>query len=221
MSLNPKRTVAELKELRALTGDENGAQRVAWTDTWLKGREWFASKVKELPVEQHHDAAGNSWVTLRGASEKSLLIGGHLDSVPNGGWLDGSLNELAGLEVLRRIALDFQGHPPVTVRLVDWADEEGARFGRSLLGSSAFAGTHSIEADRSRSDHDGVKLEAGYRLDLVVEDTVVVELKAIEALAPIHQAQIISYLKLSGKPIGLLINFHTLHLKDGIKRFVI
>ncbi len=69
--------------------------------------------------------------------------------------------------------------------------------------------------------YDGVKLEAGYRLDLVVEDTVVVELKAIEALAPIHQAQIISYLKLSGKPIGLLINFHSLHLKDGIKRFVV
>lgn len=69
--------------------------------------------------------------------------------------------------------------------------------------------------------YDGVKLETGYRLDLVVEDTVLVELKAIEALAPIHQAQIISYLKLSGKPIGLLINFHTLHLKDGIKRFVI
>jgi len=159
MSLNPKRTVAELKELRALTGDENGAQRVAWTDTWLEAREWFASKAKELPVEQHHDAAGNSWVTLRGASEKSLLIGGHLDSVPNGGWLDGSLNELAGLEVLRRIASDFQGRPPVTVRLVDWADEEGARFGRSLLGSSAFAGTHSIEADRSRADRDGVKLE--------------------------------------------------------------
>ena len=69
--------------------------------------------------------------------------------------------------------------------------------------------------------YDGIKLEAGYRLDLVVEDTVVGELKAIEALAPIHQAQIISYLKLSGKPIGLLVNFHTLHLKDGIKRFVI
>ena len=69
--------------------------------------------------------------------------------------------------------------------------------------------------------YDGVKLEAGYRLDLVVEDTVVVELKAIEALAPIHQAQIISYLKLGGKPIGLLINFHSLHLKDGIKRFVV
>ena len=69
--------------------------------------------------------------------------------------------------------------------------------------------------------YDGIKLEAGYRLDLVVEDTVVVELKAIEALAPIHQAQVKSYLKLTGKPIGLLINFHSLHLKDGIKRFVV
>jgi hydantoinase/carbamoylase family amidase len=159
MSLNPKRTVAELKELRALTSDENGAQRIAWTDTWLNARQWFASKTRELPVEQHCDAAGNSWVTPQGASEKSLLIGGHLDSVPNGGWLDGCLDELAGLEVLRRIAAEFNGRPPVTVRLVDWADEEGARFGRSLLGSSAFAGTHSIEADRTRTDRDGVKLE--------------------------------------------------------------
>jgi len=92
MSLNPKRTVAELKELRELTEDENGAQRVAWTDTWLKAREWFRSKLAGLPVEHHHDAAGNGWVTLRGDSEKALLIGGHLDSVPNGGWLDGSLD---------------------------------------------------------------------------------------------------------------------------------
>jgi hydantoinase/carbamoylase family amidase len=163
MSLNPKRTVAELKDLRALTSDENGAQRVAWTDTWLKARAWFASKVKELPVDHHYDAAGNNWVTLPGASEKSLLIGGHLDSVPNGGWLDGSLNVLAGLEVLRRVASEFRGRPPLTVRLVDWADEEGARFGRSLLGSSAFAGTHSIEADGSRTDRDGVKLEDALR----------------------------------------------------------
>jgi N-carbamoyl-L-amino-acid hydrolase len=163
MSLNPKRTVAELRELRGLTSDENGVQRVAWTDAWLKAREWFASKVKELPVEHRYDAAANNWVTLLGASEKCLLIGGHLDSVPNGGWLDGSLNVLAGLEVLRRIATEFAGRPPVTVRLVDWADEEGARFGRSLLGSSAFAGTHSIEADRGRTDRDGVKLEDALR----------------------------------------------------------
>jgi N-carbamoyl-L-amino-acid hydrolase len=163
MSLNPKRTIAELKELRSLTADENGAQRVAWTDTWLRAREWFAGKLAGLPVEHHYDAAGNNWTTLQGVSEACVLIGGHLDSVPNGGWLDGSLNVLAALEVLRRFASEFNGRPPVTIRVVDWADEEGARFGRSLLGSSAFAGTHSISADRSRTDRDGIKLEAALR----------------------------------------------------------
>jgi len=159
MSLNPKRTVAELKELRSLTGNENGAQRVAWTDTWLRAREWYAKKLAELPVEHHYDAAGNNWATLPGQSRKCLLIGGHLDSVPNGGWLDGSLDVLAALEVLRRFASEFGGRPPITIRVVDWADEEGARFGRSLLGSSAFAGTHSIAADRGRTDRDSIKLE--------------------------------------------------------------
>src|ERR1700730_9876678 len=163
MSFDPQRTIAELKELRALTGDANGAQRVAWTDTWLKARQWFAGKLAGLPVEHHYDAAGNNWVTLPGQSEKALLIGGHLDSDPNGGWLDGSLNVLAGLEVLRRIAEEFHGRPPVAVRLVDWGDEEGARLGRSLLGSSAFAGTASVAADRVRTDRDGTRLEDALR----------------------------------------------------------
>jgi N-carbamoyl-L-amino-acid hydrolase len=163
MSLNPKRTIAELKELRELTEDENGAQRVAWTDTWLKARAWFHGKLNGLPVEHHYDAAGNGWVTLRGESAKALLLGGHLDSVPNGGWLDGSLDELAALEVLRRCSEQYAGRPPVTIRLADWADEEGARFGRSVLGSSAFAGTHSIAADRGRIDRDGVRLEDALR----------------------------------------------------------
>jgi N-carbamoyl-L-amino-acid hydrolase len=163
MTLDPKRTIAELKELRALTADTNGAQRVAWTDTWLKAREWFAQKLSDLPVKHHYDAAGNNWITLPGQSEKALLIGGHLDSVPNGGWLDGSLNVLAGLEILRRINAEFNGRAPVTIRLVDWADEEGARFGRSLLGSSAFAGASSIAADRVRTDRDGVRLEDALR----------------------------------------------------------
>src|SRR6266850_2196661 len=142
MDLNPKRTVAELKELRSLTSDENGAQRVAFTKTWVAAREWLKKKLEELPVEIHTDAAGNLWTTLRGESERSLLIGGHIDSVPNGGWLDGCLNLLAGVEILRRIHAQYNGGrhasgPPVTVRLVDWADEEGARFGKSLFGSSA------------------------------------------------------------------------------------
>jgi len=217
MSLNPKRAVAELQELRALTGDENGAQRVAWTDTWLKARDWFAAKVKELPVEHHYDSAGNNWVTLPGASEKSLLIGGHLDSVPNGGWLDGALNVLAGLEVLRRIASEFRGRPMVTIRLVDWADEEGARFGRSLLGSSAFAGTHSIEADRSRTDRDGVKLEDALRRCGVEIDNfpdVRKEQKNAAAYLELHIEQG-PVLERMGLPLGVVLG------TKGVERHII
>ena len=157
------RVIADLRALRELTGDADGAQRMAWTPMWLKAREWFVAQLAGLPVEHHLDAAGNRWVTLKGASDKALIIGGHLDSVPNGGWLDGALGVLAGLGVLRGISAEYKGRPPVTVRLVDWADEEGARFGRSLFGSSAFAGTHSIAADRVRTDRDGVTLEAALK----------------------------------------------------------
>lgn len=155
-SLDPKRTVNELKELRSLTGDADGAQRVAFTDTWAKARQWLRDKLMQLPVEIHQDAAGNLWATLKGKSNKTLLIGGHMDSVPNGGWLDGCLNVLAGVEVLRRIAA--QGTPPVTVRLVDWCDEEGARFGRSLFGSSGFSGSLVADEVRNLVDREGIKL---------------------------------------------------------------
>lgn len=158
MALNPKRTIAELKELRALTGDENGAQRVAFTKTWLSARAWLANKLAALPVETHNDAAGNTWTTLRGRSDSALLIGGHIDSVPNGGWLDGALNVVAGVEILRRINDQYAGRPPVTVRLVDWADEEGARFGKSLFGSSACSGHLNLDEARVLRDKDGVRL---------------------------------------------------------------
>jgi N-carbamoyl-L-amino-acid hydrolase len=157
--VDAKAAIAQLKELRALTADEQGAQRLAWTPTWLKAREWFVSQLADLPIEHHCDAAGNSWTTLQGCSTKSLILGSHLDSVPNGGWLDGCLGVIAALAVLKRIANQYDGKPPVTIRLVDWADEEGARFGRSLFGSSAFAGTHTIEADRARTDASGIRLE--------------------------------------------------------------
>ena len=159
MPVDAQGAIDMLKELRALTADENGAQRLAWSPVWLKARAWFQSKLRELPVEHHLDAAGNSWTTLTGASEKTLILGSHLDSVPNGGWLDGCLGVIAAFTVLRRIAEQYDGKPPVTVRLVDWADEEGARFGRSLFGSSAFAGSQSIEQDRGRTDAGGVRLE--------------------------------------------------------------
>jgi N-carbamoyl-L-amino-acid hydrolase len=155
--LDPGRTVAELKELRELTGDENGAQRVAWTETWERAREWLRRKLEATGAAEEIDAAGNQWFTLGGASERAVLIGGHIDSVPNGGWLDGALNVVAGVEVLRRVA--EEGSPPVTVRLVNWADEEGARFGRSLFGSSAAAGSMADQDDLRRlTDTEGTAL---------------------------------------------------------------
>ena len=162
-SLHPDRVIAELKELRALTGDDNGAQRVAFTPVWSRAREWFREKLSALPVEVHEDAAGNLWATLAGESDRALLIGGHLDSVPNGGWLDGCLNVLAGLEILRRLAAEYHGRPPVTVRLVDWADEEGARFGKSLFGSSACAGSLDMDEARGLKDRDGIGLPDALR----------------------------------------------------------
>src|SRR3954447_13926423 len=154
--LDPKRTIEELKELRTLTGNADGAQRVAFTPTWAAARKWLREKLAKLPVEVHQDAGGNLWATLKGTSDKELLIGGHMDSVPHGGWLDGCLNVMAGVEVLRRIA--SEGAPPVTVRLVDWCDEEGARFGRSLFGSSGASGSLVADEVRNLVDRDGIKL---------------------------------------------------------------
>ncbi len=157
MGLEPPRVVAQLRELQQLTGDENGAQRVAWTETWDRARDWLDGLLAGLPLERERDEAGNDWWTLRGDSERAVLIGGHIDSVPSGGWLDGCLNVVAGAEVLRRIAA--AGKPPVTMRLVNWADEEGARFGRSLFGSSAAGGSMRDQDELGRLvDRDGVGL---------------------------------------------------------------
>ena len=154
MSADAMRMIAELRELAELTGDERGAQRLAWTDNWAKAREWERALLAELPVEVDRDEAGNVWATLAGRSPQFLIIGSHIDSVPNGGWLDGCLGVLSALEVLRSLAAD--GPPPLTVKLVDWADEEGARFGLSLLGSMAAAGQHDPEFVRGLRDADGI-----------------------------------------------------------------
>ncbi|HEX8076329.1 MAG TPA: Zn-dependent hydrolase [Chthoniobacterales bacterium] len=159
-ALDPKRTIAELKELRDLTGDENGAQRVAFTETWAKARAWLREKLEPFCPDIRTDEAGSLWATLRGESNRALLIGGHIDSVPNGGWLDGCLNTVAGLEILRRINAQYNGKPPVTVRLIDWADEEGARFGKSLFGSSACSGHLDMAEARALKDKQGITLPA-------------------------------------------------------------
>jgi N-carbamoyl-L-amino-acid hydrolase len=191
VSLSPERTVAELRELRQLTSDENGAQRVAWSDTWQQAREWLSGKVAATGAEETIDAAGNQWFTLPGDSERALVIGGHIDSVPNGGWLDGALNVMAGVEVLRRIAEG--GTPPVTVRLVNWADEEGARFGRSLFGSSAAAGSMADQDElRQRKDADGVPLpEAIARFDVDLDTALEArtELESAAAYLELHIEQ--------------------------------
>src|SRR5438093_4296705 len=206
MPLDPDRTVAELRELQELTGDENGAQRVAWTDTWERAREWLRGKLAGVPVEEQIDQAGNQWFTLRGASDRAVLIGGHIDSVPNGGWLDGSLNVVAAVEVLRRIA--EEGTPPVTVRLVNWADEEGARFGRSLFGSSAAAGSMADQEElRQRRDADGVALpealaEHGVDLDRALESRRQLEGAAAYLELHIEQGPVLESMDL---PLGVVL----------------
>jgi hydantoinase/carbamoylase family amidase len=161
--LQPDRTVRELEALRTLTGNDHGAQRVAFTPIWQAARAWLRDRFAGLPVEMHDDAAGNFWASLPGRSERALLIGGHIDSVPDGGWLDGCLNTLAGVEVLRRIHAEYGDRPPVTVRIVDWADEEGARFGKSLFGSSACSGHLDMDEARGLVDRDGVRLPDALR----------------------------------------------------------
>jgi hydantoinase/carbamoylase family amidase len=206
MPLDPKRTVAELRELQGLTGDENGAQRVAWTDTWIRAQEWMALGLEGTGAELEFDEARNQWWTLRGRSDKELLIGGHLDSVPNGGWLDGALNILAGAAVLRRIAVE--GEPPVTVRLVSWADEEGARFGRSLFGSSAAAGSMSDQDElRGRKDADGTPLPNaigahGVDLDKAADSCRQLENAAAYLELHIEQGPVLESLDL---PLGIVL----------------
>src|SRR5215204_1386478 len=206
MPLDPHRTVDELRELREFTGNEDGAQRVAWTETWTKARDWLRGKLDGVGAKEQVDAAGNQWFTLAGETERALLIGGHIDSVPNGGWLDGSLNVLAGVEVLRRIA--SEGPPPVTVRLVNWADEEGARFGRSLFGSSAAAGSMADQAElRQRRDATGIALpealaEHGVDLDRALEARAELATAAAYLELHIEQGPVLEAMEI---PLGVVL----------------
>jgi allantoate deiminase len=213
-----RRVIRDLRGLAALTSDDEGAQRVAWSPVWLRARVWFAEKLAAMGYQAELDAAGNSWVTVPGRSQKTVILGSHLDSVPNGGWLDGALGVLAALEALRVYGTTDL---PVTLRLVDWADEEG-RFGMSLLGSSAAAGRIDLEAARAARDRTGVGLvdalrDHGLSVDALTDAHQ--HLRSIDARAylelHIEQGPVLASL---GAPAGAVVG--TFGVERHMLRFV-
>ena len=153
-SVLPAQVLSDLRELDAQTGGEGGARRLAWTPTWERARAQFEERAVGLGLSAERDRAGNIWVELPGESDSLIVLGSHLDSVPAGGWLDGALGVWAGLAVLEGL-LRSSTPPPRSVAVVDWADEEGARFGRSLYGSSAFVGALEVDQFAGLLDRDG------------------------------------------------------------------
>jgi N-carbamoyl-L-amino-acid hydrolase len=199
------RALDGLRTLRDLTENSDGAQRVAWTDTWAAAREWLLGELEGIGgVEVERDEAGNLWATAAGESKRSVLIGGHLDSVPSGGWLDGALGTVSALEILRALAAQQRA---LSVTLVDWADEEGARFGRSLFGSSAAAGTLDVSAVRELADRDGVTLpdalaSRGVELDRVLNAGSRLENAAAYIELHIEQGPVLEAMEL---PLGVVL----------------
>ncbi len=189
-SYRPDRVIDDLRDLAARTGGPDGSRRLCWTPDWLQARAMLRESLTTLPVEVDTDQAGNLWAVLRGDSPDMLVVGSHLDSVPKGGWLDGSLGVMAGLELLR--ALAAEGTPPVTVALVDWADEEGARFSRSLFGSAACMGTLDIEVLRGLTDKEGAALPqvlAEHGVDIDNLDGARTRMADVKAYVEVHIEQ--------------------------------
>jgi N-carbamoyl-L-amino-acid hydrolase len=186
----PERVVADLRALADRTGGAEGSRRLAWTPEWLEARAMLRESLTTLPVEVDVDEAGNLWAVLRGECDDTLLVGSHLDSVPKGGWLDGALGVMSGLELLRSLAAE--GTPPITVALVDWADEEGARFSRSLFGSAACVGTLDIEVLRALTDREGNKLPdvlAEHGVDIENLDGARTRMADVKAYVEVHIEQ--------------------------------
>ena len=189
-SYRPDRVIDDLRDLAARTGGPDGSRRLCWTPDWLQARAMLRESLTTLPVEVDTDQAGNLWAVLRGDSPDMLVVGSHLDSVPKGGWLDGALGVMAGLELLR--ALAAEGTPPVTIALVDWADEEGARFSRSLFGSAACMGTLDIEVLRGLTDKEGAALSqvlAEHGVDIDNLDGARTRMADVKAYVEVHIEQ--------------------------------
>jgi len=203
--VNADRVLEDLRELARLTGGPDGARRVCWTDEWTKAREFLRSRLGELPVDMTVDAAGNLWAAMEGESDGFVIVGSHVDSVPAGGWLDGALGVFTAVEALRTQA--EHGTPPVGLRLVDWADEEGARFGRSLFGSSSCAGTLDPDEVRELRDRDGERLEdvlARYDVELDRAHESGAGLRGARAYLEIHIEQG-PVLEASGEPAAAVL----------------
>jgi hydantoinase/carbamoylase family amidase len=160
LSIDVDHVLADLDELAAASGGRHaGAKRLAWSQDWRGARAWLSAKLDEIPgLTVDRDEAGNLWASLAGERDEFIIVGSHIDAVPSGGWLDGALGILTALGTIRALAA-AGSPPPLSVRLVDWADEEGARFGRSLLGSSAVAGTLDPDDVRDLLDAGGMRLE--------------------------------------------------------------
>jgi allantoate deiminase len=211
--------IANLRALAARTSDEQGAQRVAWGPVWRDARRWLDELLAADGLSTERDASGNNWITLRGARPDTVVIGGHLDSVPNGGWLDGALGVLAGVEALRQ----WKGRtPPVTLAVVDFADEEGARFSRSLLGSSGASASLAADSVRGLKDRQGVLL-----VDALAENDVALD-RMTEARQALDRRQPRAYLELhieqgpvlesKGRSTGVVIG--TYGVERHVLRFV-
>jgi len=163
------RAIRDLRELANRTGGPAGSRRLCWTPEWAEARAMLREELSTLPVEVEQDEAGNLWAYFRGHTADTVVVGSHLDSVPAGGWLDGALGVLGGLEVLRSLVAS-PTLPYRSFALVDWADEEGARFSRSLFGSAAVVGTLDLDILRELKDRWGnllpeVVAEHGVLLD--------------------------------------------------------
>ncbi|MEA2635363.1 MAG: beta-ureidopropionase / N-carbamoyl-L-amino-acid hydrolase [Chloroflexota bacterium] len=190
--INGERLLADLRTLSTIGGQaDGGVDRLAWSEADLAARRWFAERIREAGLEPRVDAALNVFGHVPGSAGPRLLTGSHLDSVPNGGRLDGAYGAVAGLEVLRTM---HESGDPVAARVevVGFADEEGVRFGTGLIGSLALTGELDLTRIRQESDWQGVPIRqviasAGREVDRMLDAQQ--HLHSIAAFLELHIEQ--------------------------------
>jgi hydantoinase/carbamoylase family amidase len=180
--------VARLRD----TDQRSGGRREAWNEPWVAERAHLDELARAAgpAVIVERDAFANTWYVLPGDSQETVLVGSHSDCVPGGGWLDGILGVHAGLGVLA--ALAAQPRRRRTLAVVDWADEEGTRFGRSLLGSSAATGSLGAEELDGLTADDGTPARdvvSGYGFDRSALGTRSPRLADVIAAVELHIEQ--------------------------------